>query len=72
MPSFVPGMEAEMSSDLGLTAGADARPLSRAVPADIGDGWALSAPEAVGLDPKALCGAIDWLDGLPNANATAS
>jgi CubicO group peptidase (beta-lactamase class C family) len=38
------------------------------VPAEIADGWTISAPEAVGLDPKELCGVVDWLDGPSRPN----
>jgi CubicO group peptidase (beta-lactamase class C family) len=37
-------------------------------PPDLGDGWSVSTPNAVGLDPGALYPVIGWLDGLPGAN----
>jgi CubicO group peptidase (beta-lactamase class C family) len=40
----------------------------RGIPADIGDGWPISAPEAAGIDSLELGAVVDWLDGLPRAN----
>lgn len=38
------------------------------VPAEVADGWTISEPDAVGLDPKGLCSVADWLDGAPRLN----
>src|SRR5262245_48591270 len=42
--------------------------VSRCVPADIDDGWTISAPEAVGIEGGALTGVVDWLDALDQSN----
>jgi len=42
--------------------------LDRGVPADIGDGWTIAAPEAVGIDADALTSVVDWLDALDRSN----
>jgi CubicO group peptidase (beta-lactamase class C family) len=37
-------------------------------PQDLGDGWSISTPEAVGLDPERLCTVVGWLNALAGAN----
>jgi CubicO group peptidase (beta-lactamase class C family) len=44
-----------------------AQSADRSVPAEIGDRWAISTPEAVELDARELCAVGDWLDDLPES-----
>src|SRR5262245_53290417 len=39
-----------------------------AVPTPLSDGWPISTPEAVDLDSRELCAAVDWLDQLSGSN----
>jgi CubicO group peptidase (beta-lactamase class C family) len=34
----------------------------------LADGWAISTPAEVGLDPEKVGAVVDWLDRLPNSN----
>jgi CubicO group peptidase (beta-lactamase class C family) len=39
-----------------------------AAPVDRRDGWPVSRPEALDLDPRELCAVVGWLDGLADSN----